>query len=278
MAYQITRQQYRDEWVVTFQRGETYLRYATTPETMISGNQANFPIQGASSGATSRGVNGLIPSENPTDTQVIVPLLERHRKETQTGFNIFTAHGNLREAMQNRGALALAREVDDEIINNGLSAASTIYNTTATPLTYGIVQDIMSDLLENNVYAMDSVTFVWTPKSWARLLTFVEFVSSDYVDEEFLLGGATQKPKMWNGAMHMVHTGLPDSGSASASNFAFGKAAVGYALNSDGIDVAIGYDDEDDYSYARHSIFHGCRLLQQPGIIKVLTDDTAAIT
>lgn len=279
MAYQITRQQYRDEWVVTFQRGETYLRYATTPEMMIQGNQANFPIQGASSGATSRGVNGLIPSENPTDTQVIVPLVERHRKETQTGFNIFTAHGNLREAMQNRGALALAREVDDEIINSGLNAATTEYNGgSAITLTYGRVQDIMSDLLENNVYAMDAVTFVWTPKSWARLLTFTEFVSSDFVDEDFLLGGATQRPRMWNGAMHMVHTGLPAVGTALAQNFAFGKAGIGYAMNTDGIDVAIGYDDEDDYSYARHSIFHGSRVLQESGIIKITTDDTVAIT
>jgi hypothetical protein len=279
MAYQITQQQYRDEWVVAFQRGETYLRYATTPEMMVNGNQALFPIQGASSGATSRGVNGLIPSDNPTDTQITIPLVERHRKETQTGFNIFTAHGNLREAMQNRGALALAREIDDEIIANALDSATTQYNGgAAITLTYGRVQDIMSDLLENNVYAMDMVTFVWTPKAWARLLTFDEFISSDYVDEDFLLGGATQKPRMWNGAMHMVHTGLPNTGLATAQCYAFGKAAVGYAMNTEGIDVAIGYDEEDDYSFARHTIFHGSRILQQSGIIEIVHDDTAAIT
>ena len=279
MAYQITQQQYRDEWVVTFQRGETYLRYATTPEMMINGNQALFPIQGTAVGVTGRGVNGLIPSDNPTDTQITIPLVERHRKETQTGFNIFTAHGNLREAMQNRGALALAREVDDEIISNGLEQATNQFNGgTAITLTYGRVQDIMSDLLENNVYAMDMVTFVWTPKAWARLLTFDQFISSDYIEDNFLLGGATQRPRMWNGAMHMVHTGLPGVGTATANCYAFGKAAVGYAMNTEGIDVAIGYDEEDDYSFARHSLFHGSRLLQQSGIIEVVHDDTAAIS
>lgn len=279
MAYQITRQQYRDEWVVAFQRGETYLRYATTPEMMIQGNQALFPIQGAAPAATSRGVNGLIPSRNRTDTQITIPLVERHSKETQTGFNIFTAHGNLREAMQNAGSLTLAREVDDEIIANGLESATTQFNGgSAITLTYGRVQDIMSDLLENNVYAMDMVTFVWTPKAWARLLTFDQFVSSDYIEEDFLLGGMTQKPRMWNGAMHMVHTGLPGIGTATANCYAFGKAAVGYAMNTEGIDVAIGYDEEDDYSFARHTIFHGSRLLQQSGIIEIVHDDTAAIT
>ena len=279
MAYQITQQQYRDEWVVTFQRGETYLRYGTTPEMMINGNQALFPIQGTATGVTGRGVNGLIPSDNPTDTQVTIPLVERHRKETQTGFNIFTAHGNLREAMQNRGALALAREVDDEIIANALESATNQFNGgTAITLTYGRVQDIMSDLLENNVYAMDMVTFVWTPKAWARLLTFDQFISSDYVEDNFLLGGATQRPRMWNGAMHMVHTGLPGAGTATANCYAFGKAAVGYAMNTEGIDVAIGYDREDDYSFARHTVFHGSRLLQQSGIIEIVHDDTAAIS
>ena len=279
MAYQITQQQYRDEWVVTFQRGETYLRYATTPEMMINGNQALFPIQGTATGVTGRGTNGLIPSDNPTDTQVTIPLVERHRKETQTGFNIFTAHGNLREAMQQRGALALAREVDDEIIANALESATTQFNGgTAITLTYGRVQDIMSDLLENNVYAMDMVTFVWTPKAWARLLTFDQFISSDYVEDNFILGGATQRPRMWNGAMHMVHTGLPGVGTATANCYAFGKAAVGYAMNTEGIDVAIGYDEEDDYSFARHTIFHGSRLLQQSGIIEIVHDDTAAIS
>ncbi|MDH3843148.1 MAG: phage capsid protein [Myxococcales bacterium] len=279
MAYQITQQQYRDEWVVAFQRGETYLRQAATPEMVIQGNQALFPIQGASTGATSRGVNGLIPSDNPTDTQVTVVLEEKHRKETQTGFNIFTAHGNLREAMQNRGALALAREVDDKIIADGLESATTQYNGgTAITLTYGRVQDIMSDLLENNVYALDEVCFVWTPKAWARLLTFSEWTSSDYVEDRFLLGGTTQIPRMWNGAMHMVHTGLPSVGAATAKCYAFGKSALGYAMNTDGIDVAIGYDDEDDYSYARHTIFHGAEILQQSGIIEIVHDDTAAIT
>ena len=279
MAYQITQNQYRDEWVVTFQRGETYLRYAVTPELMIKGSQALFPIQGTGTGATSRGVNGLIPSQNPTDTQITIPLKERHALETQTGFNIFTAHGNLRQAMQNRGSLDLAREIDDEIINNSLTNATNLYNSgTAITLTYGRVQDIMSDLLENDVYAMDLVTFVWTPKAWARLLTFKEFASSDYVDEEFLLGGATQKPRMWNGAMHMMHTGLPNTGTATARCFAFGKAAVGYALDTDGIDVDIGYDGEQDYSYARHTVFHGANLLQQAGITRITHDDTAAIT
>lgn len=278
MSYQITREQYHDEWVVAFQRGETALRQATTREMVIQGNQAVFPIQGASAGATSRGVNGLIPSDNPTDTQVTIPLEERHRKETQTGFNIFTAHGNLREAMQNRGVQAIAREVDDKIITDGLASATTQYNGgTAVTLTYNRVQDIMSDLLENNVFALDSICFVWTPKAWARLLTFAEWTSSDYADDKFLLGGSTQQPRMWNGAMHMVHTGLPNVGAATAKCYAFAKSSIGYCMNTEGIDTAIGYDEEDDYSYARHTVFHGAKVLQQAGIIEVVHDDTAAI-
>ncbi|MBB6469593.1 hypothetical protein HNQ96_005483 [Aminobacter lissarensis] len=62
MAYAITKTQYRDEWVVAFQRGETYLKDCVTKELMISGLTASFALQGAAGRMTRRGTNGLIPS------------------------------------------------------------------------------------------------------------------------------------------------------------------------------------------------------------------------
>ena len=137
--------------------------------------------------------------------------------------------------------------------------------------------EIKADLLENDVYANDMITFVHTPMSWERLLTLDQFSSADYVDVKPLMGDA-EAPKKWNGAIHMVHTGLPGIGTANAKCYAFGKAALGHAINTGEIRTAVGYDEEDDYSYARHTIFHVAGILQQTGVIEWTHDDTAAIT
>lgn len=278
MAYMITREQYRDEWIVAFQRGETYLKDSVTKEVMLNGLTANFAVQGAAGRMTERGVNGLIPSRNRTDTQPTVTLKEKHSKETQTGFNVFTAAANLREAMQNAGALAAAREIDYTILD-ALATATNQYNSgTAITLTFGKTVDALSEIFDNDVMSGHQITCLWTPKSWARLLTFEEFSSADYIDGKPLVGLAADRPKMWMGAKHIMHTGLPGKGTATASNFIFAKPAVGHAIATGDIQVAVGYDDEDDYSYSRHTIYDGAILLQQAGVIEVITDDTVAFT
>ena len=275
MSYQITQEQYRDEWVVAFQRGATYLRDQVTTEMMIRGNEAVFPIQGAAPRMSERGVDGLIPSRQRTDSQVRVALREKHTLEKQTSFNIFTAHANLREAMQNSGALTAQREVDDTIID-ALSTATNNFSDTAAPLTFNRVVDIIAALNTQNVYSSDMVTCLWTPKAWARIKTFNQGTSVDYVDRK-LLTGNTDLPFYWVGALHMMHTGLPGAGTANAECFAFAKPAIGHAINEGEIRTSIGYDEEHDYSFARHTLFHGAEVLQQSGLLRFRHDDAQAL-
>lgn len=278
MAYQITRDQYRDEWVVAFQRGETPLKNACTREIMVQGLTAKFALQGAAGRMTSRGTNGLIPSRNRTDTQPTITLAEKHSKETQTGFNVFTAAAPVREAMQNAGALTAYREIDYTILDALASASNTYNGGSAVTLTHGKIVDALTDIFENDVVTGDMITCVWTPKSWGRLLTIPEFASVDYVSDKPLIGYGVDKPKVWMGAMHMMHNGLPGKGTATASNYIFAKPAIGHAIASGEIQVAAGYNDEDDYSFSRHTIFDGATILQQAGVLEVITDDTASFS
>lgn len=278
MANEITQEMYRDQWVVRFQRGETPLKESVTREEMIEGNQAVFPIQSVSSGMVERGVNGLIPSEDVLDTQIRIPLTELHRLEKRTSFNIFTGHADTRMAMQNRGALAAAREIDDRIIS-GLNNTTSVYNNgEAITLTSGLAQDITSSLMEQDVYSMDGVTALWTPKAYTRLRSQVQVVSRDYVDMKLHASGYFDQAFYWNGVKHMSHTGLPNMGTATATCFVFAKAAIGHAVNADEVRTAIDYNSEQDYSFARHTIFHGAQVLQNEGILKITHDDTAAIS
>lgn len=278
MAYMITKEQYQEEWIVAFQRGQTPLKDAVSKELMLSGLTAKFALQGAAGRMTKRGVNGLIPSRTRTDTQPSITLEEKHSKETQTGFNVFTAPAPLREAMQNAGALAAYREIDFTILE-ALETATNQYNSgSAVTLTHGKLVDAITDILNNNVVSGDMITCVWTPKAWGRLMTIPEFASEDYVSDKPLVGYGIEKPKVWMGAMHMMHTGLTGAGTATASNFIFAKPAVGHAIATGEIQVAAGYNDEDDYSYSRHTIYDGATILQQDGVLEVITDDTAAFS
>lgn len=278
MAYMITKDQYREEWIVAFQRGETYLKDAVSKEIMVSGLTAKFALQGAAGRMTTRGANGLIPSRNRTDTQPTVTLSEKHSKETQTGFNLFTAPADVREAMQNAGALAASREIDYTIIET-LDTATNQYNSgTAVTLTFGKVVDLLRLLRQNDVMSSHGICCLWTPAAWGRLQQMTEFSSADYVDDKRLDGLAAERPVMWLGATHIHHTGLTGMGTASAKCYAFAKPAVGHAIANGDIQVDAGYNGEDDYSYSRHTIFDGAVKLQEAGIYQLVHDDTAAFS
>ncbi|MQY48195.1 hypothetical protein GAO09_19350 [Rhizobiales bacterium RZME27] len=277
MAYPVTAAQYRDEWIHEFQRGETYLKDTVSKETITNGHSsAVFAIAGQSSGMSERGVNGLIPTRNANDRQVTAELKEMHSLENNTSFNVFTSQGGkLREVMQKRSRMDAVREIDDEIIR-ALSTATNVYNGgTAVTMSLGRMVDIVSDLWEGNVD--ERVTFLHTPKSWARLLTMPNFTSSDYVDRKPLMDEAP-RPLIYANAWHMLHNGLPGRTGATAQMFVYAKSAVGHALATDEIKVAAGYNEEQDYSWDRATIYHRALILQQAGVLKVVHDDSAAIT
>jgi hypothetical protein len=278
MAYMITAAQYRDEWITEFQRGETYLKDTTTPETVIEGHSsAVFAIAGQSSGMTSRGANGLIPTRNATDRQVTLTLKERHTLENQTGFNVFTAQGGgLRAAMRKRSTMDAAREIDDEILL-ALSAATNQYNSgSAIVLTYGKLVDIISNLWQNNV--TDMITVVHTAKSWARMTQWTEFTNIDYVDRKPLMGDMV-RPIRWANATHiMMPSGLTGAGTNSAKMYAYAKPALGHAVAAENIDVDADYNREQKYSWDRATMYHVGGILQQAGVLQIIHDDTASFS
>lgn len=136
--------------------------------------------------------------------------------------------------------------------------------------------DILSSLYANQVDNDGQITCVWTPKAMARIMTFAQATSVDYVNSKPLVEGP--QPFRFLGAMHIMHPRISGAGTATASNYVYHKASIGHAVDTAGIKTDIGYNGEHDYSYARHSIFHGSKILQNAGILKVVTDDTAAFT
>jgi len=267
---------YRDEYVAAFEQRQSYLRDAVTTETMVKGSSAIFLVTGKADTMKERGVDGLIPAANETDTQVTATLKEMHHRATQTGWDIFTGQSDRRRILQERGMKAANKEIDDAILT-ALDATTTTYNSgSAFTLTYGRLVDILSELYESEVDNDGMITCVWSPKQYARILTFAQATSIDYINSKPLVDGPSAFKFL--GATHIMHPRVPGVGTATAKGFMFHKAAIGHAIDNAGIKTEIGFNGEHDYSYARHTIFHGAKVLQNSGIIELVNDDTAAIS
>lgn len=267
---------YRDEYVAAFEVRQSYLRDTVTTEAMVKGNSAIFLVTGRADTMKERGVDGLIPAANEIDSQITINLKEMHHRATQTGWDIFTGQSDRRRILQERGMKAANKEIDDTILA-ALDGTTTTYNGgSAVTLTYGRLVDILSELYEAEVDNDGAITCVWSPKQYARILTFAQATSIDYVDRKPLLDGP--QPFRFLGATHIMHPRVPGVGGATAKGFVFHKNAIGHAIDTAGIKTDIGFNGEHDYSYARHSLFHGARILQNSGVIEITNDDTAAIT
>mgnify|MGYP001595270043 FL=1 len=53
------------------------------------------------------------------------------------------------------------------------------------------------------------------------------------------------------------------------------KASIGHAANTAGMDTAVGYNEEQAYSWARASMDMGAKLLQNAGVVVITTDGSA---
>lgn len=275
MADSAPQIQYRDEYIAEYERGMSWLRQTTVTETVIKGNQATFLVAGSgNASAVTRGVNGLIPARADSNTQSTATLVEWHDLVRKTGFNIFQSQGNQRRLMQETSVMVLNRKLDDDIIAQLDTATNNL--GAATTMSLAAVAKAKVTLGENNVDTSD-VENMWaiaTPAVEGYLTQLPEFASRDYVDMQYL-AGPVRRTLRWAGFNWIFHTGLTGMGTASEKCYFYHRNAVGSAFNMDTLSTAVGYDEEQDYSYARATNYTGSLLLQQSGIVQFLHDASA---
>lgn len=268
--------QYRTELVGEFEEGMSWLRQTTVTEAVIKGNTATFLVAG-SGGATAvtRGINGLIPARADNLTQTSATLAEFHDLVRKTRFNIFQSQGDQRRLMQETTRKVVNRRIDADIISQLDTATNNL--GAATTMSLAAVAKALTTLGENEVPVEeeDKMWAVATPAVRGYLMQMTEFSSRDYVDMQPLVGPA-RRVLRWMGFSWIFHPNLTGVGTSSEKCYFFHRDAVGSAFDSgEGLNVAIGYDDEQDYSYARASTFTGAKLLQQSGIVQFLHDASA---
>jgi hypothetical protein len=279
MAETAFQQMYRKETIAAFEVHQSLTRMTTTTEIQREGNEATFLVAG-SGGATAvtRGVNGRIPGRPDDNTQVTATLVEWHDKVEKTRFNIFASQGNQRDIMQRTSVGVINRKIDDDIITE--LNTGTVNTGTAAVASMALVSKAKAILGNNSVPFDNNIYALITPAFEQYLQELAQFTSMDYVNTKPLPGSDSswedqQKMMLWRGVNWIVHPSLPGAGTNAEKCFMYHKSAIGHAMDAENMDTAVGYNDEDDYSFARCSAFMASKVLQNSGIVVMNHDGSA---
>ncbi len=269
--------QYREQQIATFEQRYSILRDCCIREMLAKGSAAVFQVSGSgSASAVTRGVNGQIQYFVTDNTQSTVNLIEAHAPFQRSSFNIFATQGNMKAVMHDEAIGTLNRHIDQKIIDQ----LDTATNDTGSAVTASmdLIMKAQVILGTNNVpiEEEDNVFAVVTPAFRAYMLQTTEFSNGDYVDVK-PLNGPVRRMWRWAGINWMLHTGLTGANTSSEKTYMFHKRAMGHAANSAEMQVVVGYNEEQDYTYARASLYHNAKLLQNSGIVQMLHDGSAYI-
>lgn len=263
---------YRDEYIAGFEQRQSLVRSTVTTECNINGNQAVFLVaDSGSSSAVTRGVNGLIPARADNLTQNTATIAEWHDLVRRTGFNIYASQGDGRRIMQETSIGVLNRKIDSDIITaleTGTQDTGTAATMSLSLAMYGLA------ILGNNSVPMDgNISALITPGAYAYLMQTKEFASVDYVNNKPFENNMTMF--RWAGVNWIVHPNLTGKGTNAEKCIMYHKSAIGHACDMTSIQTAVGYDEEQDYSFARATAFMGSKLLQNTGVVIINHDGSA---
>lgn len=280
MADTAFQTQYRQEFIAGFEQRQSLLRDTVTTEAVIKGNQAVFLVADSGSAeAVTRGVNGLIPARADNLTQNTATLREWHDLVRKTGFNVFASQGDQRRIMQETTMGVINRKIDDQI-STTLNTGTVTVGSSSTIPSVDLFQNSRVKLSNASVPWDSNITLLCQPAFIAYLEQAPEFSNAQYVNLRPYAGqdAAWRDAPMayrWRNTLIMEHPNLPGKGTSSEISFLYHKSSVGHAANTAGMDSMVGYDEEQDYSWARCSMFMGSVLMQNAGVVVITADGSA---
>jgi hypothetical protein len=268
---------YRKEFIGTFEQTVSMLRQCATREQVIKGNTAVFLVAG-SGGATAvtRGSNGKIPYGQNSNTQKTATLLEKHAPFEMTGFNIFASQGDQNAIMRRNSMGTINRDIDQTIIDIlDTSTQTTGTTATATLAMVSLAKGVLGKA-DVDVSDMENLFAVVSPAFLAYLEQVTAYSSGDYVDIK-PLAGITRKVWRWSGINWILSTRISGIGTNTEKCYLFHRDAIGYAVNVGDENIMLGYDEKEDTSWTRATVYHGGVLLQNTGVVMMKHDGSAIV-
>lgn len=262
---------YKQEYIDGYEIRQSLLRSAVTTAAQIRGNNAVFLVAD-SGGATAvtRGVNGLIPARSDNLTQVTCSLAEYHDLPQRTAFNVDSSQGDGRRIMQETSMGVMNRTTDSLII--GQLDTATNDTGAAVKASVKLVVKALTILGTNEVPISEEQNMfgVISPAFHGYMMETTQYASADYVSTK-PFDGPARPFRRWMGINWIVHPNLTGGATATEKCYLFHRNAIGHAVNKD-MDVRAGYDEQQDYYWARVSMFMGSKLIQNSGVVQMLHD------
>lgn len=270
MAENAFQTMYRQEFIKKFEQRVSLVRKTVTTEAEVNGNTAVFLTAGSGSAtAKTRGANGLIPARADDLTQSSATLKEWHDLVRKNKFNIFAGQGKQREIMQMTTMAVVNRKIDSDIIT-ALETGTQYAGVAAVTASLALVMKALGILGNADVPMDGNISCLVTPAFHAYLMQTKEFGSVDYVHNKPFENMLTMY--RWAGVNFIVHPNLTGAGTSSETCLMYHKDAIGHGCDKEAVMTAVGYEDEQDYSYARCSTYMGSKLLQNTGVIQIRHD------
>ena len=239
------------------------------------GNTCTFLVAGSgAASAVTRGVDGLIPARADSLTQSSATLQEWHDLVRRTSFNIFSSQGDGKRIMQMTTLGVINRKIDADIIAQLDTATNDTGGAVTADLDLVMHARTILGVNEVPIDEEDSMFGVITPAFEANLMQIPEYSSADFVEVK-PFSGPVRNYRRWAGVNWITHPKLTGVGTSSEKCYMYHRNAIGHAVNTGEMMVGVGYDDEQDYSWARVSAFMGSKLLQNSGIVQMLHDGSA---
>lgn len=276
MSVEAAVAQYRQAWIDQFETRVSILRNCTTKETMSSGLTVTFLVAGSGTDtAVTRGTNGRIPYGNPTNTQLTATLVEKHAPYELTGFNIFASQGDQKAIMRQASMNVINRDIDLTVLTE--LANATIDTGTSSTNVFAIAEKAKAYLgnqsvpieEEDNMFGIISSSFL------SNIRQTTEATNIQYTDVK-LLSGATRKMLRWNGVNWMMSSLISGKATATELCYMWHRSALGYAVSIGEDKISIGYDEKEDSSWSRATIFHAAKILQNTGIVQMKHDGSSS--
>lgn len=281
MAY--TSEGYSARQILAYKQRVELLPMTVTTDGVAEGATFKFLIgDNGTDEATTRGANGNIQYSALPRSQATVTMEEWIAAYRETGFNIFTSQqsGQIEKMMQDACNGKISRK-KDQIILSALSGA-TLSTGTATVASFSQVQKALTTLQNAGVPSDGFISMVVSPAYKQYMSQWTEFNNAQLVGTEQLTlssGGPvfTNQIQMWrwNGLNVIVHPKLAGVGTNNETCYIYHNRAVGLGFNTSAEKIAVGFNDEQRYSYVNQETYIGAVILQNTGIVKIPHDGSA---
>ena len=167
------------------------------------------------------------------------------------------------------------RKMDQDILTELDNGTQDAGNTASTmSLSLALRAWTILGNADVPVQEEDKMFCIISPAAYSYLMQTKEFASADYVEVKPFSGPARQY-RRWAGVNWIMHPNVSGAGTSAEKLFMFHKDAIGQAVNTGDMSMAVGIDEEQNYSYARCSVFMGSKILQNTGIVRINHDGSA---